>query len=161
MIIWTRNEQLGDGTVGMRSLFGNATGLASGVAGVACGFQHTTVLLTSGELVAFGFNGHGQLAVGDFDTRYSRYSSTRNATVPFTAPSPCGALFYAISRNMDACSCGDGQPGELVFRPDTGDANRGGIDGLACKPMTQVVTLSFIANGSFALFFKKQKHNGK
>jgi E3 ubiquitin-protein ligase MYCBP2 len=39
------------------------------IAAIACGLHHTLLLTTTGRVIAFGFNSHGQLGVGDLVPR--------------------------------------------------------------------------------------------
>jgi E3 ubiquitin-protein ligase MYCBP2 len=39
------------------------------IAAIACGLHHTLLLTTTGRVIAFGFNSHGQLGVGDLAPR--------------------------------------------------------------------------------------------
>jgi len=39
------------------------------IAAIACGLHHTLLLTTTGRVIAFGFNSHGQLGVGDLIPR--------------------------------------------------------------------------------------------
>ncbi len=63
---WGANEsgQLGDGTTTSRSTPVEVVGLASGVAAIAAGSEHTCALLTAGGVKCWGRNEYGQVGDG-------------------------------------------------------------------------------------------------
>ena len=54
------------------------------------------------------------------------------------------ALFYAISRNGDPCSCSTGGAGVVTFRPDIGDGNWGGFESTTCGAASQTLVMNFV-----------------
>jgi alpha-tubulin suppressor-like RCC1 family protein len=63
---WGDNErgQLGNGTTTSSDIAEPATGLAQGVTSISAGSLHSLALLSSGEVLAWGENGSGQLGNG-------------------------------------------------------------------------------------------------
>ena len=63
MACWGANDsgQLGDGTTTGRLVPVPVTGLATGVAAIAAGGDHTCVVTTAGGVKCWGANEHGQL----------------------------------------------------------------------------------------------------
>jgi alpha-tubulin suppressor-like RCC1 family protein len=68
MKCWGRNNvyQLGDGTVTQRTSPVNVVGLGANASAIACGYQHTCALLSSGVVQCWGGNEYGQ--IGDNTT---------------------------------------------------------------------------------------------
>jgi len=103
IVCWGRNGagQLGDGTTTGRGAPADVAGLASNVAAVAAGGEHTCALMDAvhgGAVLCWGLNWHGQL--GDGTTRY--FSTTPVGVVGFEDQ----ALYAIIGRVTD----GSGQP---------------------------------------------------
>ncbi len=63
---WGNNAfgQLGDGTTTDRDTPVSVSGLASGVAAIATGYEHTCALMTGGGIKCWGWNDYGQLGDG-------------------------------------------------------------------------------------------------
>ncbi|MDZ7863975.1 fibronectin type III domain-containing protein [Acidovorax sp.] len=75
--------QLGDGSTTNTSTPQPVTGLSSGVAAIAAGFEHTCALTTAGAMLCWGANTYGQL--GDGSTTHK------------TAPQPVTALASGVA----------------------------------------------------------------
>lgn len=80
---------------------------------ISCGYLHSAVISNTGELITFGFNGYGQLGLGNVETKY----------LPTVVPSllgrrvlnaACGAFHtICICENGDIFSMGMGNKGQL------------------------------------------------
>ena len=73
------NGRLGNGNSNRSVPYGvtDASGYnSSNAVAISCGWQHTTVLLNTGNVVTFGWGNTGQLGTGDTTDRYSPYGVT-------------------------------------------------------------------------------------
>ena len=85
---------------------------------VACGWNHSLFLDENGSVWSCGYNGYGQLGVGDTT---QRESYTKVAKLPIIQNVACGwnhSIF--IGENGSVWSCGDNQIGQLGL----GDTNK-------------------------------------
>jgi alpha-tubulin suppressor-like RCC1 family protein len=71
VLCWGDNEsgQLGDGTLTSRSTPGQVSGMASGIAAISMGGDHSCALTTTGAVRCWGKNADGQLGDGTKSTR--------------------------------------------------------------------------------------------
>ncbi len=93
---WGRNEsgQLGDGTNVKRSLPAAVTGLASGVAAITAGYQHSCALTTGGAVLCWGLNVSGQLGDG----------TTANRSVPVAVTGLASGVAAIAASGDDTCA---------------------------------------------------------
>ena len=150
---WGGNQfgQLGDGTNVNRSAPVDVVGLASGVAAIAVGGDHTCALATVGGLKCWGWDGAGQLGDGP-----SRGTSGTNSPVDVVGfpglvatPTTAGGVATASFTVTSTADAADASPGDGVCDDGTGSCTlRAAIMEANAVPGADAITLP---SGSYAL----------
>ena len=108
------NGQLGLGDTTDRNIFTQVTAnINNDVVQIACGEQHTLILKNDGSLWACGYNGNGQLGLGDTDNRntFTKVINNVDNDIKFVT---CGYQHTVIIKTDDSVwSCGNNQRGQL------------------------------------------------
>jgi alpha-tubulin suppressor-like RCC1 family protein len=102
---WGRNQsgQLGDGTTTDRKTPVAVTGLASGVAAIAAGTEHTCALMASGGVQCWGLNHAGQLGDGTISDYRSTPAPVAGLPSAAAAIRPGGSHTCALVANGVWC----------------------------------------------------------
>ncbi|CAN7499354.1 fibronectin type III domain-containing protein [Acidovorax sp. LjRoot66] len=102
---WGQNTlgQLGDGSATNRSTPQPVTGLASGVAAIAAGANHTCALTTAGAVQCWGYNNFGQLGDGSATDRSTPQPVTGLASG--VAAIAAGVLHTCVLTTAGAVQC--------------------------------------------------------
>src|SRR5215831_10293823 len=79
---WGRNDygQVGDGSIGSDRWWPRSVSIAGGVAAVTAGAQHTCAITATGGAKCWGYNGDGELGVGDTNGPYTTPVDVRGLT---------------------------------------------------------------------------------
>lgn len=86
---------------------------------IACGYLHSCVLTQQGELISFGFNGYGQLGIGNVE-RATMPSVCFNLASEKVVSIGCGAFHTVVCmENGNLISMGLGNKGQLGNRQFT------------------------------------------
>jgi alpha-tubulin suppressor-like RCC1 family protein len=113
------NGELGDGTTTQRLTPVDVSGLTSGVAAMAVGFEHTCALTTAGGMKCWGLNNDGQLGDG---TRIPRSTPVDVFGLPAGVAAIAPGYFHSCAlTNAGAIKCwGENARGELGDGTTTG-----------------------------------------
>ena len=110
--------QLGLGDTSSRTTFTQVTTNADNVKSVYCGYNHTIILKNDGTLWGCGYNGYGNLGLGDTTNRNTFTQITTNADN--IKEIYCGSEHTFILKNDGTlCGCGYNGHGELGLGDNT------------------------------------------
>lgn len=129
---WGDNSfgQLGNGTTTQLTTPGNVSGLASGVANIAAGADHSCAITTAGAVRCWGYNGDGEL--GNGTTTDNPTPGTVSGLTSGVAAVAAGAYHTCAATTAGAAKCwGYNAYGELGNGTTTASLTPASVSGLS------------------------------
>ena len=106
--------QLGLGGTANRSIFTQVTtNINNDVKQIACGSINTIILKNDGSLWGCGYNGYGQLGIGNITTRSSFYKITTNINNDVKQVVCGGESTFILKNDGSIWACGNNSKGQL------------------------------------------------